>query len=57
MPNKIRAYVASGIFLTFIALKDLDNFYIFYEGIALCVGVTALILAAIEYKKKADQEK
>jgi hypothetical protein len=55
--NKIRSYLISGIFLIFVALKDIEHFYIFYEGIALGLGVTALILAGIEYMNRVDQEK
>jgi hypothetical protein len=55
--NKIRTYLISGTLLTFLALKDIEHFHIFYNGIALGLGLTGLILAAIEYKSKADQEK
>jgi hypothetical protein len=55
--NKTRTYLISGVFLTFYGLKDLGHFYVFYDGIALALGITALVLAGIEYKKKIDQEK
>jgi|GEM_PF-4343250 len=55
--NKFRSYLIAGVFLTFISLKDIEHFYVFYEGIALALGITALALAGIEYKKKIDQEK
>ena len=55
--NKIISYLISGAFLTFIGLKDIENFNIFYEGIALALGITALTLAGIEYTKKIDQER
>jgi uncharacterized membrane protein len=54
--TKIRNYLISGIFLIFIGLKDIDNFSIFYEGIALGLGLTALVLALIEYMKKFDKD-
>jgi hypothetical protein len=54
--NKIKTYLISGVFLTFIGLKDIDNFYIFYEGIALGIGITAFALAGVEYMKKNDEE-
>jgi hypothetical protein len=55
--RKIRSYLISGILLTIISLKNLDNFSIFYEGIALAIGVAALIMAAVEYMKKTKEEK
>jgi hypothetical protein len=54
--NKILGYVVMGLFLTYIGLKDLEHFNIFYEGIALGFAITAFVLAGIEYQKKMDQE-
>ena len=54
--NKIRSFLLSGIFLTFIGLRDIEHFNVFYEGIALGLGITALALAGVAYKKKIDQE-
>jgi hypothetical protein len=53
--NKIRSYLLSGVFL--IGLKDIERFNIFYEGIALIFGFTALVIAGIEYKRKIDEGK
>ncbi|WP_223033402.1 hypothetical protein [Hanstruepera marina] len=50
MKSKLNMYLISGIFLTYFGLKD-ANFVIWYNGIALILGFTALILAFIEYKK------
>jgi hypothetical protein len=55
--NKIRSYLLSGVFLIFIGLKDIERFNIFYEGIALIFGFTALVIAGIEYKRKIDEGK
>jgi hypothetical protein len=54
--NKTKSYLISAAVLIFLSLKDLDNFNIFYEGIGLALGITALALAGIEYKRKIHQE-
>lgn len=54
--NKIRSFLLSGIFLTFIGLRDIEHFNFFYEGVALGLGLTAIALAGVEYKKKHDRE-
>ena len=50
MKSKVNAYLISGIFLTYFGLKD-DNFVIWYNGVALILGITALVFAYIEYRK------
>ena len=54
--RKIRSYLITGIFLSFIGLKNLDDFSIFYEGIALAFGVTALVIAVILYMKETGEK-
>ena len=55
MKNKVNTYLISGIFLTYFGLKD-NNFVIWYNGVALILGMTALIYAFIEYKKTKKEE-
>ncbi len=55
MKNKVNTYLISGIFLTYFGLKD-DDFVIWYNGIALVLGITALIYAFIEYRKTKKEE-
>lgn len=52
MKNKINRYIISGAILTYFALKDLNNFDILYNGIALAAGITAFIFAYLEFKKQ-----
>ncbi|MEP0264651.1 hypothetical protein [Dokdonia sp.] len=54
MNNKVKTYLISGAFLTYYGLKD-DNFLIWYNGLALALGITALILAYITYRKDKNQ--
>ncbi len=55
MKNKANTYLISGIFLTYFGLKD-DDFVIWYNGIALVLGITALIYAFIENRKTKKEE-
>lgn len=55
--NKAKSYLIAAVFLLYISFKDVENFNVFYEGIALALGITALALAGIEYKRKIDEEK
>ena len=50
MNRKTKTYLISGLFLTYFGLKD--NFLIFYNGIALLLGLTALYMAYREYKNE-----
>jgi hypothetical protein len=54
--NKTKTYLLSGIFLTYFGLSD-DNFLVWYNGIALVLGITAFVGAYLEYKKHKDLEK
>jgi hypothetical protein len=50
MNNKVKTYLIAGALLTYYGLKD-DSFLIWYNGLALVLGITALILAYITYRK------
>lgn len=54
--NNLIVYLFFGIFLIYYGLQDIKNFIWLYDGIALGLGITCLIFAGIEYKKKVDQE-
>lgn len=55
MKSKVNTYLISGVFLTYFGLKD-ENFVIWYNGVALILGITALIYALIEYRKTKKEE-
>ncbi len=48
--NLSRVYFIPGIILIFFALKD-NEFLIFYHGIALLLGLTAIVLG---YRKHSE---
>ena len=54
MKSKVRTYMISGVFLTYFGLKD--DFVIWYNGIALVLGISSFVLAYIEYRKDKDIE-
>ena len=54
--NKKNTYLIAGIMLTYFGFKD-EKFVIWYNGIALMLGITAFIAAYLEYRKsKTDSE-
>lgn len=53
--KKIRTYVIAGIFLAYFGLKDLENFNVLYNGIAVAFSITAFALAFIEYRKEKTE--
>jgi drug/metabolite transporter superfamily protein YnfA len=54
--SKANTYLISGIFLIYFGLKD-ENFVIWYNGVALILGITALIYAFIEHRKTKKDNK
>lgn len=54
MNNKVKTYLIPGIFLTYFGLKG--DFLIWYNGIALILGLTALVFAYLEYRKTKKEE-
>lgn len=54
MKGKVKTYVIAGVFLSYFGLKG--EFVIWYNGIALVLGISAFVLAYIEYRKEKDIE-
>ncbi len=54
MNNKVKIYLIPGIFLTYFGLKG--DFLIWYNGVALILGLISLVFAYIEYKKTKKEE-
>jgi hypothetical protein len=54
MNNKVKAYLIPGVFLTYFGLKD--DFLIWYNGIALILGLTSFVFAYLEYRKAKKEE-
>lgn len=48
--KKVNQYLISGVILCVFALRT-EEFEIFYNGIALTIGIAAFFMAYIEYKK------
>ncbi len=55
MKSKVNSYLISGAILVYFGLKD-DDFVIWYNGLALVIGITAFIFAFIEYQKTKTKE-
>ena len=51
MKSRKTQYLVGGIFLIFFGLKDFKNFNVFYNGIALALGLVAIILSLIMKKE------
>lgn len=54
MKNKHGKYIVSGVLLTYFGLKD-ENFLIWYNGVALVLGITAFVFAYLEYRKTKNK--
>lgn len=54
MNNKYGTYIVSGVLLTYFGLKD-ENFVIWYNGVAVVLGITAFVFAYLEYRKSKNQ--
>jgi hypothetical protein len=54
--SKTTTLLISGLFLTFISLSDLDNFSIPLHGFFLVIGLTALVMAVIEFVKSKKKD-
>ena len=54
MNNKVKTYLIPGIFLTYFGLKG--DFLIWYNGIALILGLTALVFAYLGYRKTKKED-
>lgn len=49
--NKTARYLLSGCILAYFGLKNLEDFYVFYEGIAIAASICAFAFAYLEWKK------
>ena len=49
--NKSKIFLFAGIFLGYFGLKDLGNFALLYNGIAILASVGAFFMAYLEYQK------
>ncbi len=54
MKSTVRTYVIAGVFLTYYGLKG--DFVIWYNGIALVLGISSFVMGYIEYQKGKDIE-
>lgn len=53
--KKVRSYLLAGFFLAYFGLKDIENFNLLYNGVALGVSITAFIMAYFEYRKEKSK--
>jgi len=55
MNSKVTRYLIAGVILTYFGLKD-DDFVLWYNGVALVMGLVAFFYAYKEYEKNKEEK-